>query len=89
MYFVISFILLIGHLFSGVNKFYLGFILMFKNSKYNLISSVYAGIIFSVIVLSLKDIFGLYSLAIGLLTASIFLTLRSFLFVRTKILTIV
>lgn len=89
MYFVVCFILLIGHLFSGVNKFYLGFILMFKNSKYNLISSVYAGIIFSIIVISLKDIFGLYSLAIGLLTASIFLTLRSFLFVRTKILTLV
>lgn len=85
MYFVICFILLTGHLLSGVNKFYLGFILMFKNSKYNLISSVYSGIIFSVIVLLFKDFFGLYSLALGLLFASFFLTLRSFIFVKLKI----
>lgn len=87
-YYLICLILLISHMFSGINKFYLGFILMFKNSKFNMISTIYASLVFVLSTIFLKMIIGVYGIAIGALLGSITLTLRSYLYVNKNILKI-
>ena len=77
-YLVASYLLLFSHVFGGLNKFYLGFLLMLKVSRYNLLTSIYGSAIFIVFVIVTKDYFNLLSLSLSMALSSVFVFYRSF-----------